>query len=94
MDANNTLVSVRTFLFPLVYSSPLWLHELPGDGILFRLGLTVGMRSQVFNTYQGKGSVRSAACTGDCIAAKICYIRSASAPIAKQNCIQGFGSVQ
>ncbi|PIL31549.1 hypothetical protein GSI_06251 [Ganoderma sinense ZZ0214-1] len=48
----------------------------------------------VFNTFQGKGSVRSPACTGDCIEAKICYIRSGSAPIAKQNCILGFGSVQ
>ncbi|KAJ7757507.1 sphingomyelin phosphodiesterase [Mycena metata] len=47
-----------------------------------------------FNELQGKGSVRVPPCTGDCITAKICYIRSASAPIAKQNCIQGFGSVQ
>ncbi|RDX52009.1 sphingomyelin phosphodiesterase [Lentinus brumalis] len=48
----------------------------------------------VFNTFQGKSSVRSPACAGDCVKAKICYIRSGSAPIAKQNCIQGFGSVQ
>ncbi|KAJ7492100.1 sphingomyelin phosphodiesterase [Mycena latifolia] len=47
-----------------------------------------------FNEFQGKSSVLSPACTGDCIAAKICYIRSGSAAIAKQNCIQGFGSVQ
>ncbi|CAK5264824.1 unnamed protein product [Mycena citricolor] len=47
-----------------------------------------------FNTFQGKSSVLSPACTGDCVKAKICYIRSASAAIAKQNCIQGFGSVQ
>ncbi|KAI0715128.1 Metallo-dependent phosphatase-like protein [Earliella scabrosa] len=48
----------------------------------------------VFNTFQGKSSVRSPSCTGDCVKAKICYIRSGSAPIARQNCIQGFGSVQ
>ncbi|KAI0778609.1 sphingomyelin phosphodiesterase [Trametes elegans] len=48
----------------------------------------------VFNTFQGKSSVRSPACTGDCVAAKICYIRSGSVPLAKQNCIPGFGSVQ
>ncbi|KAF7347369.1 SER THR protein phosphatase family protein [Mycena venus] len=47
-----------------------------------------------FNTLQGKTSVLTAPCTGDCITAKICYIRSGSAAIAKQNCIQGFGSVQ
>ncbi|KAJ6601280.1 Metallo-dependent phosphatase-like protein [Mycena vulgaris] len=47
-----------------------------------------------FNGFQGKSSVLSPACTGDCIAAKICYIRSGSAAIAKQNCIPGFGSVQ
>ncbi|KAI0673559.1 sphingomyelin phosphodiesterase [Trametes maxima] len=47
-----------------------------------------------FNTFQGKSSVRTAACTGDCATAKICYIRSGSVPIAKQNCQSGFGSVQ
>ncbi|KAJ3489575.1 hypothetical protein NLI96_g2003 [Meripilus lineatus] len=47
-----------------------------------------------FNTFQGKSSVRTKPCTGDCIAAKICYIRSGSASIAQQNCKQGFGSVQ
>ncbi|KAK7058586.1 hypothetical protein VNI00_002222 [Paramarasmius palmivorus] len=47
-----------------------------------------------FNRFQGKSSVKSPNCTGDCIAAKICYIRSGSASIAKQNCQQGFGSVQ
>ncbi|KAK7465530.1 hypothetical protein VKT23_005504 [Stygiomarasmius scandens] len=47
-----------------------------------------------FNTLQGKTSVRTRSCTGDCATAKICYIRSGSASIAKQNCQQGFGSVQ
>ncbi|KAJ4472551.1 Metallo-dependent phosphatase [Lentinula edodes] len=47
-----------------------------------------------FNNFQGKESVKSPACTGDCITAKICYIRSGSAPIGQQNCQQGFGSVQ
>ncbi|TBU62077.1 Metallo-dependent phosphatase [Dichomitus squalens] len=48
----------------------------------------------VFNTLQGKGSVLTAPCTGECIPAKICYIRSGSASLAKQNCPLGFGSVQ
>jgi hypothetical protein len=47
-----------------------------------------------FHTHQSKGSIRSPPCTGDCIAAKICYIRSGSVPIARQNCIPGFGSTQ
>jgi len=47
-----------------------------------------------FTTLQGKSSVRTAPCTGDCIAAKICYMRSGSASIAKQNCKPGYGSVQ
>ncbi|KAH7923902.1 Metallo-dependent phosphatase [Leucogyrophana mollusca] len=49
---------------------------------------------QTFNTYQGKSSIRTPPCTGDCIPAKICYIRSGSASIAQENCIQGYGSVQ
>ncbi|KAF9486347.1 Metallo-dependent phosphatase [Pholiota conissans] len=47
-----------------------------------------------FNTFQGKGSVLSPACTDECITAKICYIRSGSVSIALQNCPAGFGSVQ
>ncbi|KZT44307.1 hypothetical protein SISSUDRAFT_905 [Sistotremastrum suecicum HHB10207 ss-3] len=48
-----------------------------------------------FNTFQGKQSVRSPNCTStDCVAAKICYMRSGSGSIARQNCIPGFGSVQ
>ncbi|KAI0727851.1 sphingomyelin phosphodiesterase [Fomitopsis betulina] len=49
---------------------------------------------ELFNTYQGKSSVRSPPCTGECIAAKICYIRSGSASIAAANCPSGYGSVQ
>lgn len=42
-----------------------------------------------FNTYQGKTSVLSPNCTSDaCAQAKICYIRSGSAPIGK-GCPQG-----
>ncbi|PCH34030.1 Metallo-dependent phosphatase [Wolfiporia cocos MD-104 SS10] len=48
----------------------------------------------LFNTYQGKSSVRSPACTGECIDAKICYLRSGSASIALQNCPAGYDSVQ
>jgi sphingomyelin phosphodiesterase len=47
-----------------------------------------------FNTFQGKSSVRTKPCTGTCAQAKICYMCSGSAPIAKQNCPQGYGSVQ
>jgi len=47
-----------------------------------------------FNTLQGKTSVRTQPCTGDCATARICYMRSGSASIAKQNCKAGFGSVQ
>ncbi|KDQ63152.1 hypothetical protein JAAARDRAFT_188759 [Jaapia argillacea MUCL 33604] len=47
-----------------------------------------------FNTYQGKGSVLTPPCTGTCATAKICYIRSGSAPLARQNCPAGYGSVQ
>ncbi|KAL4269094.1 Metallo-dependent phosphatase [Pleurotus pulmonarius] len=46
-----------------------------------------------FNTLQGKSSIQTRPCTGDCINAKICYIRSGSAPIGRR-CPQGFGSVQ
>ncbi|CAL1693975.1 unnamed protein product [Somion occarium] len=47
-----------------------------------------------FNTFQGKTSARTKPCTGDCAVAKICYIRSGSASLGRQNCQQGFGSVQ
>ncbi|KAJ7292749.1 sphingomyelin phosphodiesterase [Mycena rebaudengoi] len=49
---------------------------------------------KTFHTLQGKTSVRTQACSDDCVKAKICYMRSGSAAIAKQNCAQGFGSVQ
>jgi len=47
-----------------------------------------------FNTLQGKGSILTPPCVGDCIAARICYMRSGSTPLAIGNCIPGFGSVQ
>ncbi|KAF7793419.1 hypothetical protein EIP86_004531 [Pleurotus ostreatoroseus] len=47
-----------------------------------------------FNTFQGKTSVRTQPCTGECITAKICYLRSGSSTLAKANCPAGFGSVQ
>ncbi|KAI0347728.1 sphingomyelin phosphodiesterase [Trametopsis cervina] len=47
-----------------------------------------------FNTFQGKTSLLSPVCTGNCTLAKVCYIQSGSVAIAKQNCIPGFGSVQ
>ncbi|KAL6304774.1 Metallo-dependent phosphatase [Sparassis latifolia] len=50
--------------------------------------------SEVFNTFQGKSSVKSPPCTGDCVTARICYMRSGSASIANTNCVSGYGSVQ
>ncbi|KAI0027960.1 sphingomyelin phosphodiesterase [Vararia minispora EC-137] len=47
-----------------------------------------------FNTFQGKQSVLSTTCTGQCATARVCYMRSGSAAIAFQNCPSGFGSVQ
>ncbi|KAK4680270.1 hypothetical protein QC764_211600 [Podospora pseudoanserina] len=48
----------------------------------------------LFNTYQGKSSIRSPNCTSDaCAAGKICYIRSGSTALGRA-CPQGFGSVQ
>jgi len=47
-----------------------------------------------FNTYEGKSSVRTSSCTGECATAKICYLRSGSASLAAQNCPSGYGSVQ
>ncbi|TFK69069.1 Metallo-dependent phosphatase [Pluteus cervinus] len=50
---------------------------------------------QTFTMFQGKGSVLSPPCTStDCVEAKICYMRSGSSSLAKQNCLPGFGSVQ
>ncbi|EKM61347.1 uncharacterized protein PHACADRAFT_180479 [Phanerochaete carnosa HHB-10118-sp] len=48
----------------------------------------------MFNTFQGKTAARTTPCTGDCATARICYMRSGSAAIARQNCMPGFGSVQ
>ncbi|KAI0654136.1 sphingomyelin phosphodiesterase [Cubamyces menziesii] len=42
-----------------------------------------------FVTYQGKSSVLTPSCTGECLAARICYIRSGSVPVARQNCDPG-----
>ncbi|KAL5520508.1 hypothetical protein ACEPAG_9732 [Sanghuangporus baumii] len=49
---------------------------------------------RTFHTLQGKSSVRTAPCSDECVAAKICYLRSGSSSIARQNCPAGFGSVQ
>ncbi|RAL59825.1 hypothetical protein DID88_000454 [Monilinia fructigena] len=49
---------------------------------------------EIFNKYQGKSSIRSPNCTSDaCAEAKVCYMRSGSAPIGRA-CLQGFASVQ
>ena len=44
-----------------------------------------------FNTFEGKTSVKSPNCTNDaCAQAKICYMRSGSAPLGRQ-CPRGYG---
>lgn len=50
--------------------------------------------SDVWNKYQGKGSILSPPCTDECVPARICYIRSGSSSLAQQNCPKGHGSVQ
>ncbi|KAJ7269242.1 sphingomyelin phosphodiesterase [Mycena haematopus] len=77
---------------------PGWGPNDPLNGTFWHL-VTEAMETDssivtTFNTLQGKTSVLTKPCTGNCIAAKICYIRSGSAAIAFQNCIPGFGSVQ
>lgn len=48
----------------------------------------------LFNTYEGKTSIKSGNCTNaDCANAKICYMRSGSTALGKA-CPQGFSSVQ
>lgn len=48
-----------------------------------------------FTDLQGKRSVKTQPCdTPQCVEAKVCYMRSGSASLAKQNCVAGFGSVQ
>ncbi|KAG1817992.1 sphingomyelin phosphodiesterase [Suillus subaureus] len=49
---------------------------------------------QTFNTYQSKSSVAGLNCTGECIPAKICYMRSGSSSLAYQNCPAGYSSTQ
>ncbi|KAF5392498.1 hypothetical protein D9757_002323 [Collybiopsis confluens] len=76
-----------------------WTNSDPLNATWWHLSLSIAMEADnslvtTFNTFQGKESVKTPACTGDCIAAKICYMRSGSTSIAKQNCKPGFGSVQ
>ncbi|KAF8259132.1 sphingomyelin phosphodiesterase [Lactarius quietus] len=59
----------------------------------FRDGINPSLVT-TFNDYQGKQSVLTPNCTGECITARICYMRSGSASIAFQNCPKGYGSVQ
>ncbi|KAG6333055.1 hypothetical protein ID866_6032 [Astraeus odoratus] len=59
-----------------------------------RMEANSSLVSDVWNKYQGKGSILTPPCTGDCVTARICYIRSGSSSIAQQNCLKGYGSVQ
>ncbi|KAF2770786.1 hypothetical protein EJ03DRAFT_269756 [Teratosphaeria nubilosa] len=48
----------------------------------------------LFNTYEGKSSVKSPNCTNSaCASAKVCYMRAGSAALGKA-CKQGYSSVQ
>ncbi|GAA95825.1 uncharacterized protein L969DRAFT_18249 [Mixia osmundae IAM 14324] len=54
-----------------------------------------GTYIEMFNTLQGKMSSKTTNCTNQaCQEAKVCYIRSASAPIALDNCSGNYSSVQ
>lgn len=75
-----------------------WPAEAPLNGT-FWAALTDEMVArpelvQQFTVYQGRNSSRSPPCVAaDCVAAKICYMRSGSSIIGKQ-CPRGFASVQ
>lgn len=49
---------------------------------------------EVFREYQSKSSVRAVSCNATCLSETICYMRSGSASIAYQNCVQAYGSTQ
>lgn len=49
---------------------------------------------RTFHQFQGKESIFIEECSDECIAAKICYMRSGSSSLARQNCPSGFGSIQ
>lgn len=49
---------------------------------------------QLYNLYQSKSSVLTPECTGECLSAKICYLRSGSASISFANCPVGYGTTQ
>ncbi|KIJ54050.1 hypothetical protein M422DRAFT_73723 [Sphaerobolus stellatus SS14] len=66
-----------------------WWHHVT-EGMLQNTSLV-----ELFTTFQGKSSILSPPCnTTQCVMAKVCYMRSGSGSIARQNCIPGFGSVQ
>jgi len=77
-----------------VYGSAIgWPADAPLNASFWHQ-VTVAMESNrslvsTFNTYQGKSSIRSPNCTSQaCADAKICYIRSGSAPLGRA-CPQG-----
>ena len=49
---------------------------------------------QLYNLYQSKSSVLTPECTGECLRAKICYLRSGSASLSFANCPAGYGTTQ
>lgn len=49
---------------------------------------------QLYNLYQSKSSVLTPECTGKCLSAKICYLRSGSASLAIANCPADYGTTQ
>ncbi|KZT73118.1 Metallo-dependent phosphatase [Daedalea quercina L-15889] len=49
---------------------------------------------QLYNLYQSKSSAMTPECTGECLSAKICYLRSGSASLSFANCPAGYGSTQ
>ncbi|PCH42292.1 Metallo-dependent phosphatase [Wolfiporia cocos MD-104 SS10] len=80
--------SARTTYGPNV---PGWGPDDPLNATWWHL-VTEAMESdsslvETFYSYASKGSIRIAPCTGECIPATICSIRSASASLLFQNCL-------
>jgi hypothetical protein len=77
------------------YGTPIgWPTDAPLNATFWHrvteaMELNITMVEQ-FNTYQGKSSFKSPKCTSSqCAVAKICYMRSGSAPLGRQ-CLSGY----
>ncbi|KIY73533.1 Metallo-dependent phosphatase [Cylindrobasidium torrendii FP15055 ss-10] len=73
-----------------------WWHLVTegGQGVCVQRLLTTFLAMEANSSLVTVRSARTKECDKACIAAKICYIRSGSASLAKENCEDGYGSVQ